>query len=93
MESHLRFPCLAQKLCIPVYAIGTCAELCCTSAQVHVAFNGTAYNNLGLPSLPVEPVQFWRLPSDVDTALQAGDPSTPADFPAMAPMPSRLALP
>ena len=58
----------------------------CLHAQVHVAFNGTAYNELGLPCLPVEPVQFWRLPS-------AEEPSMPADLSVMAPMPIHMALP
>lgn len=50
--------------------------------QVHVAFNGTAYNDVGLQNLPVEPVHFWRLPGDF-----------PQGFLAMPPQPMRIPLP
>jgi hypothetical protein len=47
-----------------------------------VAFNGTAYNMAGLQNLPVEPVHFWRLPSEF-----------PQGLPAMPPHPIRIPLP
>ena len=54
----------------------------CMRTQVHVAFNGTAYNNVGLQNLPVQPVRFWRLPGNFQQ-----------DIPAMPPQPMRILLP